>query len=126
MREGLPTGVDADQLVQDLATGAPQPRAKQNARRTRARTIAALEEVTQTLETTLDGLRAAHAAVPPPMLPPSTLCSRGCGRAYHATYGNEPLCLPCRRADVRPDSTLTDRSRSPRNMSEARLLPPLA
>ena len=39
------------------------PRAKQNARRTRARTIAALEEVTQTLETTLDGLRAAHAAV---------------------------------------------------------------
>ena len=38
------------------------PRAKQNARRTRARTIAELEEVTQTLETTLDGLRAAHAA----------------------------------------------------------------
>ena len=34
------------------------------------------------------------------LLPPSTLCSRGCGRAYHATYGNEPLCLPCRRADV--------------------------
>ena len=48
------------------------------------------------------------------VLPPSTLCSRGCGRAYHATYGNEPLCLSCRRADVRPDSTLTDRSRSPR------------
>ena len=39
------------------------PRAKQNARRPRARTITALEEVTQTLETTLDGLRAAHAAV---------------------------------------------------------------
>ena len=35
------------------------PRAKQNARRTRARTIAALEEVAQTLETTLDGLHAA-------------------------------------------------------------------
>ena len=31
--------------------------------------MAALEEVTQTLETTLDGLRAAHAAVPPPMQP---------------------------------------------------------
>ena len=39
------------------------PRAKQNARRTRARAIAELEEFTQTLETTLDGLRAAHAAV---------------------------------------------------------------
>ena len=39
------------------------PRAKQHARRTRARTIAALEEFTQTLETTLDGRRAAHAAV---------------------------------------------------------------
>ena len=39
------------------------PRAKQNARRTRARTIAELEEFTQTLETALDGLRVAHAAV---------------------------------------------------------------
>ena len=38
------------------------PRAKRNARRTRVRTIAELEELTQTLETTLDGLCAAHAA----------------------------------------------------------------
>ena len=58
------------------------------------------------------------------LLPPSTLCSRGCGRAYHATYGNEPLCLPCRRADVRPAST--DRSRSPRVSDEARFLQRLA
>ncbi len=30
-----------------------------------------------------------------------TPCARGCGRVYHATYGNVPLCLQCRSAPGR-------------------------
>ena len=28
-------------------------------------------------------------------------CDRGCGREYHATYGGEKLCIPCRQSDAR-------------------------